>query len=432
MIHAPPGSPGDSTAYISRVRTGVAWTALPRRLVSFHPFRGFARDIKLLLLSSFATSIVIGISGVIQPLYLSGLGYDAATVGVLLGCSALISVGALLPAGVLADRYGRKRLLIFSLMTYAGAFGIYAVFTTFLALLVASALIGVSWGTYVGPSSALLTDKTTPAERDYVFSLNAFLAASAVILGSLIGGATDVLGSILRQTALEAFQTMFWIAVALTLLALPAFFFLQEAPFPPRQRGLMTVQSWRLLGLFSVVNGLLGLGAGALIPLLPLYLRAKFHATDLAIGLVMAASNAAMAVASLAAPRLSRRLGAVAMITFTQVLSLLPLLLTPFLSALSWVAVTYVTRTALMNMATPIFTAYTMSAIAPSERASTSSVVTMAWNGAYAVGTLASGLLMTMHLDFPFYASFLFYALASAVFYVGFRGRRSWEAASSR
>ncbi len=401
---------------------------MARRLASFHHFRGFARDIKLLLLSSFATSIVIGISGVIQPLYLSGLGYDAATVGLLLGCSALISVGVLLPAGVLADRYGRKRLLIFSLTMYAGAFGIYAVFTTFLALLVASVLIGVSWGTYVGPSSALLTDKTTPAKRDYVFSLNAFLAASAVILGSLIGGATDVLGSILRQTALEAFRTMFGIAVALTLVAVPALFLIQEASFHSSPRGLVTVGSRRILGLFSVVNGLLGLGAGALIPLLPLYLSVKFRATDLVIGFVMAASNAAMAVASLAAPHLSQRLGPVVMITSTQVLSLLPLMLTPFLPALSWVAVTYVARTALMNMATPIFTAYTMSAIAPSERASASSIITMAWNGAYAVGTMASGLLMTLHLEFPFYASLLFYALASTVFYGGCRGRRSREA----
>jgi MFS family permease len=407
-------------------------TAMTRLLAYFHRFRGFDRDLTLLLLSSFVTSIVIGISGVIQPLYLSALGYDAAAVGALLGASALVSVGALLPAGVIADRYGRKRLLIFSLAAYAIAFGIYAVFTTFPALLIASALIGISWGTYVGPSSALLTDKTSTAKRDYVFSLNAFLAAFAIILGSLIGGATDLLRSILRQSPIEAFQTMFWIAVALILIALPALLVIHEAPFPPRQRGVIAFKSWRLLGLFAVVNGFIGFGAGTLIPLLPLYLSSKFLATDLEIGIVVAASNAAMGIASLYAPRLSERLGAVAMITFTQALSLLPLALIPFLPAFSWVAMTYVARTALMNMAAPIFTAYTMSAIPPSERASTSSVITMAWNGAYAVGTMVSGLLMTIHLDFPFYASLLFYALASTVFYIGFRGRRLQHARPSR
>ena len=391
----------------------------------FNQFKGFDRDLKLLLLSSFSTSIVIGLSGIIQPLYLSALGYDSAEVGALLGTSALISVAVLLPAGVVADRYGRKNILILSISAYAVAFGIYAIFTNFQSLFIASTLIGISWGTYVGPSSAILTDKTNKTERSYVFSLNSFLAAFAIILGSLLAGATDSVGSILHQTSVEAFRTMFWIAVGLTLVALPELFVIHEASFIKRRKGVVAFKSWRLIGLFGAVNGLIGFGAGTLIPLLPLYLRSKFLATDVEIGVLFAVSHAAMGVANLFAPRLSEKIGPVATITFTQALSMLPLATIPFLTTFSWVAVMYVTRTALMNMSTPILTAYTMSVVSPDERASTSGVITMAWNGTYAVGTMLSGILMRIHLDFPFYGSLLFYTLASIIFYLCFRGRRS-------
>lgn len=389
----------------------------------FNQFKGFDRDLKLLLLSSFFTSIVIGLSGIIQPLYLSALGYDSAEVGALLGTSALISVAVLLPAGVVADRYGRKNILILSISAYAVAFGIYAIFTNFQSLFIASTLIGISWGTYVGPSSAFLTDKTNKTERSYVFSLNSFLAAFAIILGSLLAGATDSVGSILQQTSVEAFRTMFWIAVGLTLVALPELLVIHEASFIKRRKGVVAFKSWRLIGLLGAVNGLIGFGAGTLIPLLPLYLRSKFLATDVEIGVLFAVSNAAMGVANLFAPRLSEKIGPVVTITFTQALSMLPLATIPFLTAFSWVAVMYVARTALMNMSTPILTAYTMSVVSSDERASTSGVITMAWNGTYAIGTMLSGILMRIHLDFPFYGSLLFYTLSSIIFYMCFRGR---------
>jgi MFS family permease len=184
-------------------------------------------------------------------------------------------------------------------------------------------------------------------------------------------------------------------------------------------------KSWRLIGLFGAVNGLIGFGAGTLIPLLPLYLRSKFLATDVEIGVLFAVSNAAMGVANLFAPRLSEKIGPVATITFTQAFSMLPLATIPFLTTFSWVAAMYVTRTALMNMSTPILTTYTMSVVSPDERASTSGMITMAWNGAYAVGTMLSGILMRIHLDYPFYGSLLFYTLASISFYLCFKGPRS-------
>ena len=400
---------------------GSARETLKQVYAYFSQFRGFDRGIKLLFMTSFFTSVVSGLSSIIQPLYLNGLGYDPVVIGVLLGASAVMSVLVLFPAGVVADRYGRKRVLILSIVANAFAFIIYATLTDFASLLLASALIGVSWGTYIGPSNAILTDKTRLKERSYVFSLYSFLSAFAMIIGSLLAGATDLTASALHQTPLEAFRTMFWIAVGITLISLPELFFVREASSTKRGVGISTVRSWRLIGLFSVVNGLLGLGAGAFIPLLPLYLSSKFETTTVEIGVLFAISNAAMGVANLLAPKLSERIGQVTAIALTQGLSVIPLMLIPSSGVFYSAALLYVMRTALMIMCTPILNAYTMSMVSRDERASASGVITMAWNGAFAAGTAASGILMGIFLDLPIYVGSLFYALATILFYAYFR-----------
>lgn len=390
----------------------------------FSQFRGFNRDIKLLLTINFFASVVMGLSSIIQPLFFDALGYDSAVVGVLLGVSALVSVLVLVPAGLIADRYGRKSVLFFSILTYALGFVIHAISTDFLSLLIASGFIGVSWGTYIGPSNAILTDKTGLKERNFVFSFYSFLSASAIIIGSLLAGATEVATSVLGQAPLEAFKTMFWAAAVFTLICLPVLSLVKEAPPTRHRKGALTIRSWRLIGAFSIVNGLVGFGAGAFIPLLPLYLSSKFSANKAEIGILFAFSNAAMGVANLLAPKLSERIGQVTTIALTQGVSVIPLLLIPSSGAFHVAALLHIVRTALMNMSAPILNAYTMSTVSRDERASASGVITMAWNGANAAGTAASGVLMALYLDFPIYAGSLFYVMSTVFFYAYFQGKR--------
>lgn len=123
----------------------ATWASPLGRVIAYlGQFRGFNRDVKLVLLSNCFASAVVGLSSIIQPLYLSSLGYSSAEVGALIGTSALTSVLALFPAGVIADHYGRRNILVFSMFAYALSFALLAVYSDILPLLTASALIGVS------------------------------------------------------------------------------------------------------------------------------------------------------------------------------------------------------------------------------------------------------------------------------------------------
>jgi MFS family permease len=323
---------------------------------------------------------------------------------------------------VIADRYGRRNILVFSMLAYALAFALLAVYSDVLSLLIASALIGVSWGTYIGPSNALLADRSALQERTYVFSLYSFLGAFSIIAGSLLAGATDPFASVLHQTNQETYRTMFWIGALITLASLPFLVIIRE-PATVKHERILTIRSWGFIGSLSIVNGLIGFGAGCFIPLLPLYLHSKFMATEAQIGTVFAVSNTAIGVTNIFAPRLCEGIGQVLSITLTSGLSLVPLLLMPASGTFYAASLFYVVRTGLMNMSSPIMNAYTMSMINRDERASANGVITMAWNGANAAGTAASGVLMGLYIDSPLYAAAAFYALSTLIFYAYFRNR---------
>lgn len=78
----------------------------------------------------------------------------------------------------------------------------------------------------------------------------------------------------------------------------------------------------------------------------------------------------------------------------------------------------------MMNLSAPILNAYMMSMVSRDERASASGVITMAWNGTYAAGSAASGVLMGIYLDSPIYVGSLLYISSSIALYAYFGG---WE-----
>jgi DHA1 family inner membrane transport protein len=71
-----------------------------------------SRDNKLLAISLFLWGIGEGLSLYIQPLYLKELGADPLAIGSVLALAGLGMGLAHIPAGYLADRFGRKQLML--------------------------------------------------------------------------------------------------------------------------------------------------------------------------------------------------------------------------------------------------------------------------------------------------------------------------------
>jgi MFS family permease len=56
----------------------------------------------------------------VLPLFASYLGADPSGVGMIASVSAFTGIIASIPAGILSDRFGRKKMLIFSALIFDG------------------------------------------------------------------------------------------------------------------------------------------------------------------------------------------------------------------------------------------------------------------------------------------------------------------------
>ena len=116
-------------------------------------YRGFNRDAKLMVGAGLINFLGFGLLGFSLVLYLKVLGYSSVVYGSLLLIMEVSNVITLLAGGVMADRLGRKRMLIISAILGTFGYGLFAFFDSMLAFVLAIVLLGVSsgfWGPEIG------------------------------------------------------------------------------------------------------------------------------------------------------------------------------------------------------------------------------------------------------------------------------------------
>jgi predicted MFS family arabinose efflux permease len=181
----------------------------------------------------------------------------------------------------------------------------------------------------------------------------------------------------------------------------------------------------RNLGLllkFSGINGLIGLGAGFIIPLIPTWLFLKFAMTDAFSGPLLAVSSLVMGVAAFGSPVLAKRWGPIVAIVTTQAASIFFMLSLAFVPDPFLAGALYTVRAALMNMGIPILDSYLMSIITPEERGFASALNSIIWRLPNSVSTVVGGVLLAAgEFQLPFFLATGLYSVAIVLFYAVFR-----------
>lgn len=145
------------------------------------------RDLRLLASSLLLWGVGEGLFFYLQPIYLAELGADAVQVGFILGLAGAAMTITHIPAGVLADRFGRK-----SMMTAAWLCGTGASVLMFLArrleVFVAALLLYYLTSFVVAPMSSYITAaRGSWTTGRALTTISASFSAGAV-LGPLAGG----------------------------------------------------------------------------------------------------------------------------------------------------------------------------------------------------------------------------------------------------
>ncbi|HYA21939.1 MAG TPA: MFS transporter [Thermoproteota archaeon] len=409
------------------------WDSLPFGLGQFMKL---GRDVNLLVLAGGAVSIPYGYFTVIQTIYLSTVGIDDGTIGIILSLSTLTMALMTIPFGILADRYSRKWVLIAGGVLSALAWIPYAALVNVGAFYVASILVGLGSATF-SAQTALIAERTKNEERTVAFSLSFFAYMAGSTIGALACGIPDFLMKGYGLSAMAAYQPLFLAGFVFGLLTSALVLPVREGASTKREVKIIPTKSRKEIVQLSVANAFVALGAGFIIPLLPLWLFLKFQVGGGGLGTLNVITNFLMALSYLMAPELVRRLGHVGSIVSVQLLATAMLVAMPLMPSYGIVAVLYILRSFLMNLGGPINSAFMANVVHPDELASAAAICSpfsgVTWGLPNAVGQGIGGFMFKANMfDEPFYICGALYAVATLLFYAFFRNWDQHRAENNR
>ncbi len=397
--------------------------------------RALPRDARLLLLSSFLSSLPIGLLLVFFPLYLHDLGLRTLLIGGIFTAAGLGSSVLLLAIGPLADRFGRRAFLIAGTALPALGFAIFALTTNTGWLVVASMLGGVGFSGGLGGAlttatfNPLLAGTVPPHQRTTVMSWSEAVWTSATACGALLAGLPGLLVRARLAPAVVAdravFVGCFLLIVCGALVLLPVrdrsvHGTCEEVTAPVAPPHAM--MEWAFLLKLAVFFALQGAGLGLVVQLLPLWFALRFGAASTVIAPWFAVAQLAGLALIPFVPALARRLGVAGVILLAVSVSTLLLVGVPFAPVLPVAGLFYVVRTGVVSMQWPAQLSFLQGAVDPRQRGLATSVSLSCWSIAMAVFPVLAGYFLDRRLLlWPLVLGIVCYAVAAVWFYVTLR-----------
>src|SRR5437773_4285910 len=166
------------------------------------------RPLLIIFLTIFVNLVGFGIIVPLLPFYAESFGASPLVIGLLFGIFSLCQLIAAPALGDLSDRYGRRPVLIFSLLGTVASFVMLALAQTLTVLFLARIVDGLSGGN-ISTARAYVADITEPKDRARAYGL----IGAAFGLGFILGPA---LSGILVKISYTA---PIWAAAAVTLVA---------------------------------------------------------------------------------------------------------------------------------------------------------------------------------------------------------------------
>src|SRR5256885_9610342 len=150
------------------------------------------RNVSLLLTFTTGKGFQLSRSALTLNYYVHSQGYQPDFIGVFIAMPAIGALISAVPVGLLADRLGRKPVLLLSALLTPLFLAACALVTSPFFLLFFACMQGVVSTSYLVTHPPLLTESTPERQRVCVFALNSLLLLGIGLLASLLGGAIPV------------------------------------------------------------------------------------------------------------------------------------------------------------------------------------------------------------------------------------------------
>ena len=291
------------------------------------------KDTNLLIVFGVTLMAVMGVASISPafPKIQRELGITPNQVGLLITFFTL--PGALLTpvVGVMADRYGRKKILVPSLFLFAIAGTACTFIKDYNLLLWMRAIQGIGAAALGSINSTIIGDLYDGKRRIEAMGLNASVLSIGVALYPSIGGAMALLG---------------WhYPFLLSALALPIGIFTVLKLKNPEPRSDESIKeylsgtwshlkSMKIVGLFSAGMLSFVILYGAYLTYFTILMGEKFNASSLTIGLIMSVASLSNAATASQLGKINRRFSLPTIIKISFTVYAVSMLIVPFFNSL--------------------------------------------------------------------------------------------------
>jgi DHA1 family multidrug resistance protein-like MFS transporter len=242
------------------------------------------RELVLLFIINTIMSLGMNLTNSLRPLYIQSLGATVLEVSFVISITGLAGTIMRLPSGFISDIYGRRKIIILSILLAISPPLLYTFSSNWEQLIIWGIVYSIAFALFMPSRMAIVADYTSTANRMRVYSIMNL----AFPLGSIIG---PTIGGFLENT--HGWNMIFYVATALYLFCLVPSLVLSK---PPRntfendkksssKRAKIDLKFLRPLLSFFFLNLFTGLGMGTVSPITPIYLMDKFNVSTAEIGL---------------------------------------------------------------------------------------------------------------------------------------------------
>ncbi len=295
--------------------------------------RKLYRDRNLQIIFGVTLMAVLAVSSItpVFPKIVNELGISKQEVGLLITAFTAPGIVLALFMGVLADRWGRKRVLVPSLFLFGIAGAACALTSNFTIILVFRVFQGIGGAGLGSINFTIIGDLYSGRQRAAAMGLNASALSIGTASYPFIGGALGLL----------AWNYPFFLPLAAIPIGVAVMTSLRN-PEPKNHESLRDYLggTWGYLKNIKVV-GLFALGVlvfiifyGALLTYLTLFLGDSFSASPFTIGIILSAMSLSTALVSFQAGRFSRWFSEVTLIKAGFAIYALALALIPLMPSL--------------------------------------------------------------------------------------------------
>ena len=399
----------------------------------FDDYKGLPQEARYLIYAPVLIYLALGMFYFDVSYFLKNVqGVPPTLVGIVISVMGVSTFISSIPLGIVADRYGRKRLLIIGNIIASAIIAAFALTTSPALLIVAALFEGVSEGAFSASASALLAEKAGDERRTSVFSMAGFVQSVAFGIGSFMVPVSLVFG-IFGFTVKESHVLLYVIMAVLSASSTLLIIRISESKGLKKAgasfRELLPRKSKNVLIKYVFSSAIVAIGAGMVVPLMSMWFSLRYVGITDAISVpVLGISNIVIGFATLFAPPLAKKTGLVRAIVLTQGASTIFMFATPLSPDFAVASFVYTVRAFLMNMASPLQQSMIMGLVPEDERGSASGISAALWRlpnalsssiGAWLMG---AGLLAT-----PFFLASLLYVVSIALFWYYFRSTKMPE-----